>query len=137
MLLEKESHSDWKEHHISSIRLILAYFILIYFLIIKDGKDEKHEKDHDICFIDFICIEFSSRLREKESKSKFQRCCTKRCVAYVTTTTTLGYRFTRLPCRYFLRTPAGKLQMDGCGTDQALKMGKDGDVDIVLCHAKK
>lgn len=36
----------------------------------------------------------------------------------------------------FLKDTGWKLQWTAVGTGQALKMGQDGNVDIVLCHAK-
>ncbi len=75
--------------------------------------------------------------KKEESKASSSAVAQKGVLLMSTTTSTQDTGLLDYLAPLFLKDTGWKLQWTAVGTGQALKMGKDGDVDIVLCHAKK
>jgi len=75
--------------------------------------------------------------KKEDSKASSEAAAPKGVLLMSTTTSTQDTGLLDYLAPLFLKDTGWKLQWTAVGTGQALKMGQDGDVDIVLCHAKK
>jgi tungstate transport system substrate-binding protein len=133
---EKGLPPDWKEHHISSIRSILAYFISI------NSCDERMKNMKKILTIVLLVLFAMTMLagcgkkKDESAGSSSNAIAQKGVLLMSTTTSTQDTGLLDYLAPLFLKDTGWKLQWTAVGTGQALKMGQDGNVDIVLCHAK-